>query len=101
MQLKKNRNRKIKFSVKMFTIQDRNEEQEKLLKNLIICSNFCFWLIFQIKETEGYTKGSAPRFKIQKQPPRGVNRKKGCENMQQIYRRSHKPPKYNFNKVAL
>ena len=33
MQLKKNRNRKIKFSVKMFTIQDRNEEQEKLLQN--------------------------------------------------------------------
>ena len=33
IQFKKSRNRKIKFSVKMFTIQDTNEEQEKVLQN--------------------------------------------------------------------
>ena len=39
-------------------------------------------------------------FLLQKQPPRGVFRKKYSENMQQIYRRTHMP-KCDFNKVAL
>ena len=37
---------------------------------------------------------------FQKQPPRGVLRKRCSENMQQIYRRTPKP-KCDFNKVAL
>ena len=36
----------------------------------------------------------------QKQPPRGVLRKRCSENMQQIYRRTPMP-KFDFNKVAL
>ena len=36
----------------------------------------------------------------QKQPPRGVPRKRCSENMQQIYRRTLMP-KCDFNKVAL
>ena len=35
---------------------------------------------------------------VQKQPSRGVLRKRCSENMQQIYRRT---TKYDFNKVAL
>ena len=38
--------------------------------------------------------------KLQKQPPRGVLRKRCSENMQQIYRRTPMP-KCDFNKVAL
>ena len=37
---------------------------------------------------------------IQKQPPRGVPRKRCSENMQRIYRRTLMP-KCDFNKVAL
>ena len=37
---------------------------------------------------------------FQKQPPRGVLRKRCSENMQQIYRRKLMP-KYDFNKSAL
>ena len=37
---------------------------------------------------------------VQKQPPRGVPRKRCSENMQQIYRRTPMP-KCDFNKVAL
>ena len=37
--------------------------------------------------------------KIQKQPPRGILRKRFSENMQQIYRRTTLP-KCDFNKVA-
>ena len=37
---------------------------------------------------------------LQKQPPRGVPRKRRSENMQQNYRRTHMP-KCDFNKVAL
>ena len=37
---------------------------------------------------------------MQKQPPRGVPRKRCSENMQQIYRRTPMP-KRDFNKVAL
>ena len=40
------------------------------------------------------------RFKLQKQPPRGVLRKRCSEKMQQIYRRTP-IPKCDFNKVAL
>ena len=36
---------------------------------------------------------------FQKQPPRGVPRKRCSKNMQQIYRRTPMP-KYDFNKVA-
>ena len=36
--------------------------------------------------------------KVQKQPPRGVLKKRCSENMQQIYRRTM--PKCDFNKVA-
>ena len=36
---------------------------------------------------------------IQKQPPRGVPRKRCSENMQEIYRRTPMP-KCDFNKVA-
>ena len=36
---------------------------------------------------------------IEKQPPRGVLRKRCSENMQQIYRRTPMP-KSDFNKVA-
>ena len=36
---------------------------------------------------------------IQKQPPRGVLKKKCSENMQQIYRRNPMP-ECDFNKVA-
>ena len=39
-------------------------------------------------------------FTIQKQPPRGVLRKRCSENMKQIYRRTPMP-KCDFNKVAL
>ena len=38
--------------------------------------------------------------KVQKQPPRGVPRKRYSENIQQIYRRTPMP-KCDFNKVAL
>ena len=38
--------------------------------------------------------------KKQKQPPRGVARKRCSEKIHQIYRRIPMP-KYNFNKVAL
>ena len=37
---------------------------------------------------------------LQKQPPRGVLKKRHSENMQQIYRRTSMP-KWDFNKVAL
>ena len=37
---------------------------------------------------------------VQKQPSRGVLRKKCSENMQQIYRRIPMP-KFDFNKVVL
>ena len=36
---------------------------------------------------------------LQKQPPRGVPRKRCYENMQEIYSRTHMP-KCEFNKVA-
>ena len=36
---------------------------------------------------------------VQKQPPRGVPRKRCSENMQQIYRRTLMP-KFDFNKVV-
>ena len=36
---------------------------------------------------------------IQKQPPRGILKKRCSENMQQIYRRTPMP-KCDFNKVA-
>ena len=39
------------------------------------------------------------RWKLQKQPSRGVPRKKCSENVQQIYRRTLMP-KCDFNKVA-
>ena len=38
-------------------------------------------------------------FYLQKQPPRGILRKRCSENMQQIYRRTPMP-KCDFNKVA-
>ena len=41
-----------------------------------------------------------PHWTLQKQPPRGVPRKRCSENMQQIYRRTS-IPKCDFNKVAL
>ena len=37
---------------------------------------------------------------FQKQPPKGVPRKRCSENMQQFYRRTHMP-KCDFNKFAL
>ena len=37
--------------------------------------------------------------KQQKQPSRGVSKKRCSENMQQIYRRTHMP-KCDFNKIA-
>ena len=37
---------------------------------------------------------------FQKQPPRGVPRKRCSENMQQVYKRTSMP-KCDFNKVAL
>ena len=40
------------------------------------------------------------KFDIQKQPSRGVLKKRYSENMQQIYRKTPKP-KCDFNKVAL
>ena len=46
--------------------------------------NSCFWNLIM---------------KFQKQPPRGVPRKRCCENMQQIYRRATML-KFHFNKVA-
>ena len=51
----------------------------------------CFFILvanFNDKKSKG-----------QKQPPRGVPRKKCSENMQQIYRRT-RMPKCDFNKVA-
>ena len=37
---------------------------------------------------------------VQKQPPRGVPRKRCSENMQQIYRRTPMQ-KYHFNNIAM
>ena len=47
----------------------------------------------------GYMTFVFSHFKMQKQPPRGVPRKKCSENMLQIYRRTPMP-KCDFNKVA-
>ena len=45
---------------------------------------------------EKWSNDAAKTF--QRQPSRAVLRKRCCENMQQIYRRTHMP-KYDFNKV--
>ena len=49
---------------------------------------------------ESHFKYSYSLKNFQKQPPRGVPRKRRSENMQQIYRRTSMP-KCEFNKVAL
>ena len=66
-----------------FTFKDENSSQHELERKRY--NIYCWY-----KET--YTN-------IQKQPPRGVPRKKCSENMQQIYRRTPMP-KCDFNKVA-
>ena len=50
------------------------------------------WFISPLKNDQNST--------VQKQPPKGVLKKKCPENMQQIYRRTPMP-KFDFNKVAL
>ena len=60
--------------------------------------------VFYMAGLGPYTCSIAPTYLLfldfQKQPPRGVPRKRCSENMQQIYRRTPMP-KRNFNKVAL
>ena len=71
------------------TIADQNSFM-KILASLDLCSNMKVmsgWFI-RILDYE------------QKQPPRGVLRKRCSENMQQIYRRTPMP-KCDFNKVAI
>ena len=69
--------RQLTFVSTYFKICFRNKRQLSLWKP----SHFCVkWL-------------------VQKQPPRGVPRKRCSENMQQIYRRTPMP-KCDFNKVA-
>ena len=59
---------------------------------------FVFEMIcFKVKVLETFKIASDCH---QKQPPRGVPRKRCSENMQQIYRRTPMP-KSDFNKVAL
>ena len=58
-----------------------------------------FALIFHLKEAPGTDLEKAVRWKGEKQPPKGVLKKRCSENMQQIYRRKTKP-KCDFNKVG-
>ena len=46
------------------------------------------------------TTRSSTKYKLQKQPPRSVSRKRCSENMQQIYRRTFMP-KCDFNKIEI
>ena len=52
------------------------------------------------KELKKDEEKAVKRNTTQKQPPRGVPRKRYSENMQQIYRRTP-TPKCDFNKVAM
>ena len=66
------------------------------------CSPVNLLYIFRKPFPKNTHRGLIPHNKVnfQKQPPRGVLRKRCSENMQQIYRRTPMP-KCDFNKVAL
>ena len=55
-----------------------------------------FVIVFSITISNHLTRGA---YNPQKQPPRDVLKKRGSENMQQIYRRTSMP-KCDFKKVA-
>ena len=67
-------------------------------------NRFLWYLMIQKSRVppQGFISNNKPSGKvnIQKQPSRGVLRKRCSENMQQIYRRTPMP-KCDFNKVAL
>ena len=54
----------------------------------------------EIKWNYQFYQSENGHYELQKQPPRGVSKKRCSENMQQIYRRTPMP-KCDFNKVAL
>ena len=66
---------------------------------LLICCQKAFANIRKLLQIFFYTFIFI-KFTMQKQPSRGVFRKRCSGNMQQIYRRTPMP-KYDFNKVAL
>ena len=73
----------------------KKKNSNKSLRNLCsVTLQVVGWLF-----TSDYTIIIVSCYEVQKQPPRGVPRKRCSENMQQIYRRTPMP-KCDFNKVA-